>query len=116
MARKHPWIVPAEYFIEGRKKIRSKVLEEYGPGPHTKDVKNKINQEVRKRMERKNRARIHHLYMKIEFQRRTVRLCVPRFGYKKVSFRPSQLIKHFTPQQIRCAAAKYLKIKRRLEM
>ncbi len=78
--------------------------------------KNKINQEVRKRMERKNRARIHHLFMKIEFQRRTVRLCVPRFGYKKVSFRPSQLIKHFTPQQIRCAAAKYLKIKRRLEM
>jgi hypothetical protein len=116
MAKKYPWSVPAEYFIEGRKKIRSKVLEQYGPGPFTKEVKKKINQEVRKRMEKKNRARLHHQYMKIEFQGRKVRLCVPRFGYKKVSFRPSQLIKHFTPQQIRCAAAKYLKIKQRLEM
>jgi len=116
MAKKNPWSVTKEYFIEGRKKIRSKLLEKYGPGPHSQEVKNKINREVSKRMERKNRARLYHQFMKIEFQRRMVRLRVPRFGYKKVSFRPSQLIKHFSPQQIRCAAAKYLKIKQRLEM
>ncbi len=116
MAKKNPFSVTKEYFIEGRKKIRQRLLAKHGPGPYTKEERQKINQEVRKRMEKKNRARIHHQFMKIEFDKQKVCLRVPNFGYKKLKFRPSQLIKHFSPQEIRRAAVKYMKLKRRLEM
>jgi len=116
MARKNPHSISKEYFVEGRKKIRLKVLAKHGPGPYTKEEKHKIDKEVRKRMEKKHRARSHYECMKIEFQKRKVHLRVPKFGYKKLSFRPSQLIQHFTPQEIRRAAAKYMKLKLRLEL
>jgi len=54
--------------------------------------------------------------MKIQFLNRKVRLCVPRCGHIKMSFRPAQLIKHFTPQEIRRAAEKYIKLKDKLEL
>ena len=116
MSRQNPIGVSKEYFVQGRRKIRLKLLAKYGRGPHTKEMRQKINREVKRKMELKNRARIHYQLMKIEFERRKVRLRVPKFGYKRLSFRPSQLIQHFTPEEIRRAAAKFMKLKQRLEL
>ena len=116
MARETLRGVSKEYFVEGRKKIRLKLLAKYGKGPHTKEMRLKINREVQRKMELKRRAREHYQLMKIEFEKRKVSLRVPKFGYKRLCFRPSQLIQHFTPNEIRRAAAKFMKLKLRLEL
>ena len=116
MSGQKPRGISKEYFVEGRKKIRLRLLAKYGQGPHSKEIRQKINKEVIRKMALKNRARLHYEFMKIQFENRKVRLNVPKFGYKKLSFRPSQLIRHFTPQEIRRAAAKYMKLKLKLDL
>ena len=116
MTKKNPFSIPKEYFIQGRKKIRARVEAKYGGGPFSQKEKQGINKEVKRKMQLKLRAKHYYEYMKIQFDRRRVRLYVPKCGHVKMSFRPAQLIQHFRPQEIRRAAEKYVKLKQKLEL
>ena len=103
-----------DYFTRGRFKIRKKVEEKYGPGPYTKEQKREMRKEVDKRMWMKLRARSRYSYRKIRFEKNRVNLNVPGYYAKRgTTFTASQLIRHFKPEEIRRAAAKYLKLKER---
>ena len=104
---------PPEHFKQARLKIKKKVEQRYGPGPYTKEEKQAIRNEVKKKCMIKIRARSHYEFCKIQFENKRVRLRIPGYALKGVSFFPSQLIRHFKPDEIRRAAAKYLKLKER---
>jgi hypothetical protein len=104
---------PPEYFKNARLKIKQKVEQQFGAGPYTKEQKQFIRKEVKKKMMMKIRARLSYEFRKIRFEKNKVRLRIPGYNIKGVSFFPSQLIRHFKPEEIRRAASKYLKLKER---
>ena len=104
---------PKEYFQNARLKIRRKVEIELGSGPYTKEQKTYIRKEVKKRMMRKIRARSNYQFNKIIFEKNRVRIRLVGYALRGVSFFPSQLIRHFKPEEIKRAATKYLKLKER---
>ena len=104
---------PPEYFINAKLKIKKRVQQNFGPGPYTKEQKQTIRKEVKKKMMLKIRAKLHYEFCKIRFEKNRVRLRIPGYSIKGVSFFPSQLIHHFKPCEIRKAAAKYLKLKKK---
>jgi len=114
--RLHVNMPPKEYFRNGRIKIKRKVEQEYGAGPYTKEQKREIRKEVKKRMMLRNRARISYSFRKIHFLKGRVRLRIPGYSLKGVSFLASQIIRHFKPEEIRRAALKYLRLKERFHI
>ena len=102
---------PPEYFQKAKLKIKKKVEQKYGVGPYSAEQKQMIRKEVKKQMMLKIRAKLHYEFRKIRFEKNKVKLRIPGYSIKGVSFFPSQLIHHFKPCEIRKAAAKYLKLK-----
>jgi len=105
-----------DYFKNGKIKIRKKLEKELGSGPYTKEQKSYIRKEVKKRMMMKIRAQSRYEFNKIRFEKNRVRLRIVGYPLKGVSFFPSQLIRHFKPEEIRRAATKYLKLKERFHI
>ena len=102
---------PPEYFKKAKLKIKKRIETKYGPGPYTKEQNKKMRKEAKDKYWQKIRARGHYEFRKIRFEKNRVRLRIPGYSIKGVSFFPSQLIHHFKPCEIRKAAAKYLKLK-----
>jgi hypothetical protein len=107
---------PKEYFISARLKIRKRVEQKYGPGPYTKEQRTLINREVEKKMWEKHRAQSRYQFRKIRFEKGRVRLRINGYPLRGVSITASKLIRHFTPQEIRRAAEKYLKLKEKFHI
>jgi hypothetical protein len=107
---------PKEYFKNAKLQIRKKVEKELGSGPYTPDQIKYIRKEVKKRMMKKIRAHSKYEFKKIRFEKNRVRLRIPGYALKGVSFLPSQIIRHFKPEEIRRAATKYLKLKERFHI
>ena len=104
---------PKEFFKNEKLKIKKRVEQKLGPRPYTTDQMKFIRKEVKKRMIMKIRARSRYEFNKIRFEKNRVRLRIPGYALKGVSFLPSQIIRHFKPEEIRRAATKYLKLKER---
>jgi hypothetical protein len=107
---------PKEYFKEAKLKIKKRVEKKYGPGPYSKEEKKKMRKECKDKYWQKIRARGHYEFRKIRFENNRVRLRIDGYSIKGVSFLPSKLIRHFKPEEIRRAAAKYLKLKERYHL
>ncbi len=106
-----------KYFKDSRLKLRKKVKEKYGlaadTGPLTKEQKTLVKKEVDSRMWQKIRARGRYQFRKICFEKNRVRLRIPGYSLKGVSIPASKLVRHFSVQEVRRAAAKYMRLKER---
>jgi hypothetical protein len=103
-----------KYFKESRLKIREKVKEKYGlttADTLTKEQKKLVRKEVDAKMWEKIRARSRYQFRKIHFEKNRVRLRVAGYSIKGVSIPASKLVCHFSAQEIRRAAEKYLRLK-----
>jgi len=126
MAKKKTYVSDTkEYLAKERQKIRTQLMEkmnidtagEYYPGkPLSKEERQTLNREVKKKFEQKRRARLHYFLNKVRFENKKVHVRFPKFGYKRFSFRPSQLIQQFTTKEIKRACEKFLKLKQKLEL
>ena len=95
--------------------IRERVYKKYGLLAKTrrsKEIKLKMKREMERRMQLKLRAKTIYELKKIWFENNRVKLRLRGFcGFNRMSFRPSQLIRHFSHGEIRKAAKKFMLLK-----
>lgn len=101
-------------FTVMKQNVSDKVLKLFGPGPFSKEERANIRKVIKRKLFLKRDAKTRYVLQKITFEKNRVSLRIPGYNYyRKMLFKPAQILVHVPAGEIRKAVIKHLKIKNR---
>jgi hypothetical protein len=96
-------------FVVFKQDVSDMVLKDFGPGPFSKEEKQKIRKIMKRKVIKRQRAKQKYRLEKIVFDQDVISLRIPGFyQYDRMVLSPNQFISFFSANEIRRAVKKYL--------